>query len=71
MMTFDGVLCIDSMEHVPPEDWPRIVENLSRACREGGLVYLSLEVLVDQQAHLDRALAACAPGGCRPSAART
>ena len=54
---FDGVLCIDAMEHVPPEDWPRVVGNLGRACRDGGLVYMSLEVLADQQAHLDRALA--------------
>ena len=55
--TFDGVLCIDAMEHVPPEDWPRVVDNLSRACRDGGLVYLSLEVLANQQAHLDQAMA--------------
>jgi 2-polyprenyl-3-methyl-5-hydroxy-6-metoxy-1,4-benzoquinol methylase len=55
--TFDGVLCIDAMEHVPPEDWPRVVLNLGRACRGGGLVYMSLEVLADQRTHLDRALA--------------
>jgi 2-polyprenyl-3-methyl-5-hydroxy-6-metoxy-1,4-benzoquinol methylase len=54
---FDGVLCIDAMEHVPPEDWPRVVVNLGRACRDGGLVYISLEVLADQQSHLDQALA--------------
>ena len=41
--TFDGVLCIDAMEHVPPEDWPRVVHNLGRACGDGGLVYLSLK----------------------------
>ena len=35
--TFDGVLCIDAMEHVPPEDWPRVVDNLGRACRPAGL----------------------------------
>ena len=61
--TFDGVLCIDAMEHVPPEDWPWVVGNLGRACRDGGLVYLSLEVLVDQEAHLDRALAAALEEG--------
>ena len=61
--TFDGVLCIDAMEHVPPEDWPRVVHNLGRACRDGGLVYMSLEVLADQQAHLDRALAAALAQG--------
>ena len=61
--TFDGVLCIDAMEHVPPEDWPMVVANLGRACRDGGLVYLSLEVLADQQAHLDQALADALAGG--------
>ena len=55
--TFDGVLCIDAMEHVPPEDWPRVVGNLGRACRAAGLVYLSLEVLANQQAHLDQVFA--------------
>ena len=53
---FDGVLCIDAMEHVPPEDWPGVVANLGRALRAAGLLYVTLEVLADQQAHLDRAL---------------
>ena len=54
---FDGVLCIDAMEHSPPEDWPRVVRNLGRASRAGGFVYMSLEMLADQQAHLERVLA--------------
>ena len=54
---FDGVMCIDAMEHVPPDDWPRVVDNLGRALRRAGFLYLSLEVLADQEAHLDRALA--------------
>ena len=53
---FDGVLCIDAMEHVPPEDWPVVVHNLGRALRPDGFLYMSLEVLADQEAHLDRAL---------------
>ena len=52
---FDGVLCIDAMEHVPPEDWPLVVDNLGRALRSAGLLYLSLEVLSDQDAHVDQA----------------
>jgi SAM-dependent methyltransferase len=52
---FDGVLCIDAMEHVPPEDWPRVVEGLARALRPDGWLYLSLEVLADQEAELERA----------------
>jgi 2-polyprenyl-3-methyl-5-hydroxy-6-metoxy-1,4-benzoquinol methylase len=54
---FDGVLCIDAMEHVPPDDWPLVVRNLGQALRPDGYLYMSLEVLADQQAHLDRALA--------------
>jgi SAM-dependent methyltransferase len=54
---FDGVLCIDAMEHVPPEDWPVVVHNLGRALRPGGFLYMSLEVLPDQETRVDRALA--------------
>jgi SAM-dependent methyltransferase len=54
---FDGVLCIDAMEHVPPEDWPAVVGNLGRGLRSAGLLYMTLEVLADQQAHLEQALA--------------
>ena len=54
---FDGVLCIDAMEHVPPEDWPLVVHNLSRALRSGGRLYLSLEVQADAAVRLDRAYA--------------
>ena len=54
---FDGVLCIDAMEHVPPDDWPLVVHNLARALRADGLLYMTLEVLANQQARVDRALA--------------
>jgi len=40
---FDGVMCIDAMENVPPEDWPRVVANLHRALKSGGLLYLTVE----------------------------
>ena len=40
---FDGVLCVDSMENVPPEDWPRVAGNLAAAVRSGGLVYVTVE----------------------------
>ena len=52
---FDGVMCIDAMEHVPPEDWDLVLHNLRRALRPDGLLYLTLEVLADQEAALDRA----------------
>jgi SAM-dependent methyltransferase len=40
---FDGGLTIDGMEHVPPEDWPRIATNLRRALKPGTYLYLTLE----------------------------
>jgi ubiquinone/menaquinone biosynthesis C-methylase UbiE len=52
---FDAVMCIDAMENVPPEDWPRVVANLRRAARPGGPVYLTVEQVDDQE--LDRELA--------------
>ena len=52
---FDGVMCIDAMEHVPPEDWPRVLANLHRAAGPGGNLYLTIEE-VDDRFH-DTALA--------------
>jgi SAM-dependent methyltransferase len=52
---FDAVMCIDAMENIPPEDWPRVVANLRRALRPGGHLYLTVEEVDDQE--LDRALA--------------
>ncbi len=36
-------MCVDAMEHVPPEDWPAVLGNLVRAVRPAGHVYLTLE----------------------------
>jgi SAM-dependent methyltransferase len=52
---FDAVMCIDAMEHVPPEEWPTVLANLHRAVRVGGLLYLTVEE-VDEGEH-DAALA--------------
>jgi SAM-dependent methyltransferase len=46
---FDAVLCIDAMENVPPEDWPRVVANLRRALRPGGHLYLTVEEVDDRE----------------------
>ena len=58
---FDAVMCIDAMEDVPPEDWPRVLANLRRAVRPGGPLYLTVEQ-VDEQV-LDRELAEAAARG--------
>jgi cyclopropane fatty-acyl-phospholipid synthase-like methyltransferase len=40
---FDAVLTIDALEHVPPEEWPRVLSNLHHALRGGGLLYVTVE----------------------------
>lgn len=41
---FDGVMCVDAMEFVPREDWPRILERFRRALHPGGWLYLTVEL---------------------------
>ncbi|MDX1534640.1 MAG: class I SAM-dependent methyltransferase [Thermoplasmata archaeon] len=40
---FDAAMCIDAMEHVPPEEWPQVLANLGKALHPGGLLYLTVE----------------------------
>lgn len=42
---FDGVVCIDAMENVGPDDWPLVAGNLGRALHPGGHVYLTVETI--------------------------
>ena len=41
---FDGVLCMDAMEFVPPEDWPVVLGRFHRALRPEGWLYLTVEL---------------------------
>jgi SAM-dependent methyltransferase len=40
---FDAAMCIDAMEYVFPEDWPRALATLHRAVHGSGLIYLTVE----------------------------
>jgi SAM-dependent methyltransferase len=40
---FDAAMCIDAMEYICPEDWPRVLARLHRAVRGSGLIYLTVE----------------------------
>jgi SAM-dependent methyltransferase len=44
---FDAAITVDAMENVPPEDWPAVLANLSRAVRQGGVLYLTVEEVSD------------------------
>ena len=52
---FEGAITVDAMEHVPPEDWPVVLENLVRAVRPGAHLYLTVEE--SDEAAVDEALA--------------
>jgi SAM-dependent methyltransferase len=41
---FEGAICIDAMEHVPPEDWPGILHGFREALKPGGVLYFTLEL---------------------------
>ncbi len=41
---FDGIICMDAMEHNTPEDWPVILERFYKALKPGGLLYLTADV---------------------------
>jgi len=46
---FDGAICVDAMENVFPEDWPRVLSNLRRAVRPGGPVYFTVETIDERE----------------------
>lgn len=45
---FDGVLCIDALEMVAPEDWPLVLSNLNRALKPGRHLYFTVELAAEQ-----------------------
>ncbi len=38
---FDGAICMDAMEHVCPEDWPKILLRFQEALKPGGVLYFT------------------------------
>ena len=52
---FDGVMTVDAMENVFPEDWPLVLSNLRRAARPSGHLYLTVEEI--DEAAIDAAYA--------------
>lgn len=41
---FDGVVCIDALENVGPEDWPAVTTALAAAVRPRGPLYVTVEL---------------------------
>jgi len=42
---FDGVICMDALEHICPEDWPGILARFQKALRPGGMLYVTVDAL--------------------------
>lgn len=40
---FDGVICMDAMEHICPEDYPGILQGFQKALKPGGVLYFTAE----------------------------
>jgi SAM-dependent methyltransferase len=42
---FDGAICMDAMENVPPEDWLPVLGNFQRALKPRGYLYFTAETI--------------------------
>jgi ubiquinone/menaquinone biosynthesis C-methylase UbiE len=41
---FDGLLCVDALENVAPEDWPVVTAGLARVLLPGAPAYVTVEL---------------------------
>jgi len=41
---FDGIICMDAMEHVCPEDWPGVLRRVQEALKPGGVSYFTADL---------------------------
>jgi SAM-dependent methyltransferase len=42
--SFDLILCIDAMEMISPEDWPKVLANFHQALKPHGKLYFTVEI---------------------------
>lgn len=54
--TYDGIMCIDAMENVFPEDWKDVLENFYNALKKEGKLYFTVETVGKEE--LDEAFSA-------------
>jgi 2-polyprenyl-3-methyl-5-hydroxy-6-metoxy-1,4-benzoquinol methylase len=40
---FDGIICMDAIEHICPEDWPVILDRFQEALKPGGILYITVD----------------------------
>jgi SAM-dependent methyltransferase len=46
---FDGVICMDAMEFVFPEDWPLVLAAFARTLRPNSQLYITVEMESDEE----------------------
>jgi 2-polyprenyl-3-methyl-5-hydroxy-6-metoxy-1,4-benzoquinol methylase len=46
---FDGVICMDAMEHICPEDWPGILAGFNKALKPGGPLYITVDAMLGDE----------------------
>ncbi|NOK60705.1 MAG: class I SAM-dependent methyltransferase [Chloroflexi bacterium AL-W] len=42
---FDGIMCVDALENVFPEDWPLVLYNFHQALKSQGYLYLTVKLV--------------------------
>lgn len=45
--TFEGIICVDALEFVFPEDWPGVMSNFYKALKSSGYLYFTVEIPED------------------------
>src|SRR6266699_3595982 len=64
--TFDGIICIDAMEMVFPEDWPFDLRNFARALHEHGFLYFTVNMPIMAATTTIRPMSRCGSGSLKP-----
>ena len=41
---FDGIICVDALEHVFPEEWSGILQGFWKALKPGGVLYFTVDL---------------------------
>jgi len=56
---FEGAICIETLEHVFPEEWPDILGGFRKALKQGGVLYFTVNTTTEEylQTCYERAIA--------------
>ncbi len=46
---YDGIMCIDAMENVFPEDWNEVLHHFNRALKDNGILYFTVEIISKEE----------------------